>query len=122
MTSMTSRTIALAALMVPAIAFAQTPATPASTTDERRLTPAQVEAVLADVAAKRTASQKQVPVDVNATDDEPVPAPQVHGEVGFAIGTGGYHEAFGTAVYPLEDGIVAISLGFADWGRRRWPR
>lgn len=110
--------VACAGLTIPSIAFAQ-----ASPTDERRLSPQQVEAVLADAAAKRTASQKQAATDVApAEDDLPAPAPRVHGEVGFAVGTGGYREAHGTAVYPMEDGIVAISLGFADWGRRRWPR
>lgn len=108
---------ASAALIVPGLAFAQ-----ASPTDERRLTPAQVEAVLADAAAKRAGSHRQIPVDAAPGEDSPAPAPQVHGEVGFAVGTGGYREAYGTAVYPLQDGVVAISFDFADWGRRRWPR
>lgn len=114
--------IASAALTFPAMA--QQPAAPASPTDERRLSREQVDAVLAEVAAKRAASQSHVPVDVAITDDEdlPAPPPQIHGEVGFSIGTGGYREAYGTAIYPLEDGVVAISLDFADWGRRRWPR
>lgn len=113
--------IASAALTFPAIAVAQN-AAPASSTDERRLSPEQVEAVLADAASKRAAAQSRAPVDAAITDDDdlPTPPPQVHGEVGVAIGTGGYREAYGTAVYPLEDGVVAISLGFADFGRRRW--
>ena len=115
--------IALAALMAPAAAAAQASA-PASTTDERRLSPEQVEAVLADAAAKRAGSRTQVPADTSVADDEPPPpAPQVHGEVGFTVGTGGYREAYGTAIYPLENGVVAISFDYADWGRRgRWPR
>lgn len=105
------------ASVIPSLAFAQ-----ASPTDERRLSPQQVEAVLADAAAKRAGSARQVPTDIAPADEDLPASPQVHGEVGFAIGTGGYREAHGTAVYPLQDGVVAISLGFADWGRRRWPR
>ena len=113
--------IVLAALIAPGMATAQTAATP-SPSDERRLSPAQVEAILADAEAKRATSQSRTPIDITDDEDLPAPAPQVHGEVGFSIGTGGYREAYGTAIYPLEDGVVAISLDFADWGRRRWPR
>ena len=120
---MICRLAACAALTFSGVALAQTPAPSASTTDERRLSAEQVEAVLADAAAKRSASAKQVPSDIAVADDDlPAPAPQVHGEVGFTIGTGGYREAYGTAIYPLENGVVAISFDYADWGRRRWPR
>lgn len=118
------RMAALAALIVPALASAQTPATPASTTDERRLSAEQVEAVLADAAAKRAASAKHAPSDIAIADgDLPPPPPQVHGKVGFGIGTGGYREAFGTAIYPLgDDGVAAISFDFVDWGGGRFRR
>src|SRR5688572_12735668 len=121
---MICRLAACAALTFPGAALAQTPAAPSPTTDERRLSAEQVEAVLADAAAKRAASAKQVPSDIAIADDDAAPpAPQVHGEVGFAVGTGGYREAYGTAIYPLENGVVAISFDYADWGRRgRWPR
>lgn len=115
--------IALAALISPAMAAAQVaPAAPS--TDERRLTPEQIEAVLADAAAKRAAAEKQIPErDIAVDDSAPPLPPQVHGEVGFSIGTGGYREVFGTGVYPLgDDGVAAISLDFVDWGHRRYPR
>ena len=120
MMRMISRMIALAVLAAPAAAMAENPAAPTSATDERRLSPAQVEAVLAEAAAKRAAPHRPAPADTAIADEDvPAPAPQVHGEVGFTIGTGGYREAYGTAIYPLKEGIVAISLDFTDWGRRR---
>lgn len=106
---------AAAALMAPSVALAQ-----ASPTDERRLSPEQVESILADAAAKRAASVKPVS-DLDEAD--PPPPPQIHGEIGFGIGTGGYREAFGTAVYPIgENGAAAISFNFVDWDRRRYRR
>lgn len=122
---MICRMIASVAFIFPGIALAQTPAGTTSTTDERRLTQEQIEAILAESAAKRAASQTHMPVDLAAGEEEdlPPPARQVHGEVGFGIGTHGYREAYGTAIYPLgDDGFAAISFDFVDWGRRRWPR
>jgi hypothetical protein len=122
MMSMMSPMIAVAVLTVPAAAIAQT-AGAASTTDERRLSPAEVESVLADAAARRAAPKGPAPSDIAVVDDLPVPAPKVHGEVGFTIGTGGHRGAHGIAVYPLgENGAAAISFDFVDWGRRRVPR
>ena len=84
---------------------------------ERRLSPEQVEAVLAEAAARNAAAEKQIPAENIVDEDaEPQAAPPVHGEVGFSVGTGGYREAFGTGIYPLgEDGVAAISLDFVDW-------
>lgn len=116
--------IVLAALASPAVAFAQASTAP-SATDERRLTPEQIEAVLADAAAKRAAAERPVPADIPATEESkapPVIGP-IHGEVGVSVGTGGYREVFGTAVYPMgQDGVAAFSLDFVDWGHRRFPR
>jgi hypothetical protein len=43
------------------------------------------------------------------------PKRQVHGEVGFGIGTGGYRSVYGTVVAPLGDtGVVAISMADAQ--------
>lgn len=117
--------IALASLAIPAIAVAQTPTPAPSTSDERRLTPKQIEAVLAEAAAKRAAEAKRAPAESASptTDADDKPARQVQGEVGFGIGTGGYRETYGTAIYPLgDDGVAAISLDFVDWGHRRIPR
>jgi hypothetical protein len=111
--------IVIASLLMPAPALAQASGPATSPLSERRLSPEQIEAVLAEAAKKREAAV--VRADPDAID--PAPKPQVHGEVGFSIGTGGYREAFGTAIYPLgEDGVAAISLDFVDWGKRRLPR
>lgn len=58
---------------------------------------------------------------------EPVQDRAVHGEIGFAIGSGGYSAVFGTAVMPLgESGYLALSLADergGGFGRRRFgPR
>ena len=115
--------IVIAALASPASLLAQA-AIAAPSTDERRLTPEQIEAVLAEAAAKRAAAERQAPARDMAVDETaPPPPPQVHGQVGFSVGTGGYREIFGTGFYPLGDqGGAAISLDFVDWGRRRFPR
>lgn len=116
--------IGFAALMAPGLALAQHAAPSTPTTDERRLTPEQVEAILAEAAKKRAAAERQVPPEIAAIEDpELLPPPQVHGEAGFTIGTGGYREVFGTGIYPLgQDGVAIISLDFVDWGERRYPR
>lgn len=111
--------IIIAALLMPSPAVAQAAVPAPSPSSERRLSPEQIEAVLAEAAKKREAAV--VRADPGAID--PAPKPQVHGEVGFSIGTGGYREAFGTAIYPLgDDGVAAISLDYIDWGKRRFAR
>lgn len=106
--------ILASSLSAQAVAQAGEPAPPRSS--ERRLTPEQIEAVLAEAAKKREAADLQLGPDAVET----APGRQVHGEVGVAIGTGGHREVFGTGVYPLgDDGVAAISLDFVDWGRRR---
>lgn len=112
--------VAAAALLVPAQLTAQNGA--AAPASERRLTPEQIEAVLAEAAKKREAAEARVPLAPDS-DDEQLPRRQVHGEVGVAIGTGGYRELFGTAIYPMgDDGVAAISLDFVDLGKRRYRR
>ena len=70
--------------------------------------------MLAEAAKKREA----MPLDPPTGEQEP--GRQVHGEFGVAIGTGGYREVFGTAIYPMgDDGVAAISLDFIDLGKRR---
>lgn len=111
--------IVIAAAAMPAPAMAQTGEPAPSPLSERRLTPEQVEAVLAEAAKKRQAA----PVQPDPDALEQASRPRVHGEVGVAIGTGGYREAFGTAIYPLgDDGVAAISLDFVDWGTPRYRR
>jgi hypothetical protein len=106
-----------------ALAAAQAAADPAPAISERRLTPEQVEAILAEAAAKREAAEKRAPADIENIDLEPLPPPQIHGEFGIGMGTGGYREVFGTGIYPMgNDGAAIISLDFIDWGKRRYPR
>lgn len=110
------RLIVIAALLMPAPAMAQAAEPAPAPLSEHRLSPEQIEAVLAEAAKKREAADGQLAPDAL----ESAPKRQVHGEVGFAVGTGGYREVFGTGIYPLgDDGVAAISLDFVDWGRRR---
>ena len=109
-----ARLALIAALLMPAFAFAAEPAA-----SERRLSPQQSEAVLAEAAKKREAAEaRALP---GAADQKP--SRPVHGVVGVSVGTGGYREVHGTGVYPLgDDGAAAISLDYVDWGRRRERR
>jgi hypothetical protein len=111
--------IVIAALTLPVPVAAQASDPAPTSASERRLSPEQIEAVLAEAAKKREAVRMEAGPDAV----EEAPRPQVHGEVGISVGTGGYREAFGTAIYPLgDDGVAAISLDFVDWGKRRFPR
>ena len=104
-----------------ALAAAQSAADPAPAKAEHRLTPEQVEAVLAEAAAKREASERQVSVTNEIPDLEPLPPPQLHGEFGIGMGTGGYREIFGTGFYPMgTNGGAAVSFDFVDFGDRRY--
>lgn len=79
-----------------------------------RLSAAEVEA-LKEAAADRNRSTADA-LEVNDRT-----APQVHGEVGFAVGTGGYTSVFGTAVVPLgSDAVAAISFERAQFNDRRF--
>ena len=106
--------IVAALLPVPAWAQAGQPAP--SLPSERRLTPDQIEAVLAEAARKRETTQlRGAPEEM-----ERVARPPIAGEVGVSVGTGGYREVFGTAIVPMgEDGAAAISLDMINVGRRR---
>ena len=77
------------------------------------LSQAEVDRILDAAAAKREAVVPQG----REIEGEP-PRPQIHGEVGFGIGTGGYRSAFGSAVVPLDDGFAAFSFGRTDFGVR----
>ena len=106
-------------MLMPAQALAQASEPAPSPSSERRLSPEQIEAVLAEAAKKREAAGVQLDPDQCRTGAQP----QVHGEVGVSIGTGGYREVFGTAIYPLgDDGVAAVSLDFVDLGKRRFRR
>ena len=81
------------ALLVPTLADAADPAAA-----ERRLTPEQVQQVLDEAARKREGAGTMA--DPSASESGGLQVP-MHGEVGFAIGTGGYRSAYGTAIVGL---------------------
>ena len=124
-TAIATTVIALFALSAPAMG--QQAADPAAKpSDERRLSPQQVEQVLADAAARRASAENKAAVPEG---DELGVVPPIYGEMGFGIGTGGYRSAYGSAVYPMgPNGSAAISLSFDrahddleaywDWGNR----
>ncbi len=87
---------------------------------EHRLTPAEIEQVLADAARKREQVGPAAPAPELSEDKLP---PPIHGEVGFAIGTGGYRSAFGTAIVPLPgDGFAAFSFETGRFNYRDFDR
>jgi len=98
------------------------PAQPIMT--EHRLSPAEIERVLADAARKREHAEPASPS--RELEDDNLPPP-IHGEVGFSVGTGGYRSAFGTAIIPLAgDGVAILSFGTGrfrsdgDFDHFRW--
>jgi hypothetical protein len=92
-------------LSVPATAFADDAGTIIT------LTPAQIESAK-EAGAARNARQASDSVDLTPRDRA------IHGEVGFAVGTGGYSAIYGTAVAPLgNDGIIALSLANERFGQ-----
>lgn len=84
---------------------------------EHRLSEAEIEKVLETAARKRESAK---PSGESVMSEEEGLPPAIHGEVGFAIGTGGYRSAFGTAVVPLPgDGVAILSLGTDRFGPGR---
>ncbi len=81
---------------------------PAIAQGGQRLSPDEVERILEEAAAKRAAADKPLP-----------PPRRIEGEVGVAVGTGGYREVFGTAVVPVgETGVAIISIDSSQNERR----
>lgn len=79
------------------------------------LTPEQVEAAK-EAGAARNARDA-------ALGQEPSRDRAVHGEVGVAIGTGGYRALYGTAGVPLgEDGFAILSVADERFGKQRFRR
>ena len=76
---------------------------------EHRLSPEEIEKVLADAARKREGRGGGTAPGV---DEDNPSRPTVHGQVGFSIGTGGYRSAYGTAFVDLPGNSHAvISMG-----------
>ena len=86
--------ILLAALLAAPVSAATPPPS------EHRLTPAQIQQVLDDAAAKREANEQAL--------DAAHAGPDVHGELGVEVGTGGYRSIFGTAVVGFGNSGGAI--------------
>jgi hypothetical protein len=82
-----------------------------------RLTPAQI-AAIEDAKIAREGIE---PIQVDSETTKP--PSEIHGEIGFGIGTRGYSEVFGTVVTPLgDDGVAAFSFSRQTDGRRRARR
>ena len=78
--------------------------------DTRRLSEAEVKQIL------DTAETKRAEPDAQSVR-------KVEGELGVAIGTGGYREAFGTAVVPLGgSGVAILSFDHQESNRGRARR
>ena len=102
----------LAALMIALAAPGVTQA--AEVKGEHRLSEAEIQKVLDEAAAKREAQDAgytRYADPVAATTDAERPVRPIQGEMGFAVGTGGYRSAFGTAVVPIgNQGTAAFSF------------
>lgn len=97
--------VALALIVAPGLAAERV-----ATADVRRLSPVEVKAILDAAAARREA-------------DIVPETRRVEGEVGVAIGTGGYREVFGTAVVPIgKDGAAIVSFDTIESERGRVRR
>ena len=102
-------------LLFPSIAFAAADKA-APLPSEVRLSDAEREKVLEAAAASRHERTAVQSMDDTSTEEF---GRQIHGEVGFEIGTGGYRSAYGTAIVPIDnDGVAIISLGSTDFGSR----
>ncbi len=96
--------LSAALFLVPTLAAAET---------VTRWTPERIE------AAKEAAAARHMNADTTVENGVPRDR-QVHGEVGVAIGTGGYHSVFGAAALPLgQDGMLGLSFENSQFGQGR---
>ena len=101
--------------LAPLFAIVALAAAPATAGTIVSLSPAQVEAAK-EAGAAHNARDAALGV-------EPVQDRAIHGEVGFAIGTGGYRAVEGTMVAPLGDnGVVALSFASEQYSAGRYGR
>jgi hypothetical protein len=115
---------ALAFVAAPSLAAAQNvpgvaPVTPQaanetsqpSNASERRLTPDQVDAILAKTGKRPADAAVGEGPATGITEARPCPT-KPHGEMGVEMGSGGYSGTYGAAVVPLGcNAAVAISVG-----------
>ena len=105
----------IAMFVICAPVAAQDAPDPVANPSEHRLTPEQVEQVLAEAAAKRGEARRGAD-QARANVEELDLLPPVYGEVGVTIGTDGYRSAYGSATYPLgHSGSASILLNFDNW-------
>ena len=109
--------MSLLPLILLSMSAAQAPAgeaAPADAPGMLRLSEAEKEDLLDAAVEKREAAEEALPEERR----------KVHGEVGFAIGTGGFRSIYGTSAVPLgENGMAVISFENTDFGKREhWRR
>jgi hypothetical protein len=99
--------VALVAMAAAAPALAGEPETVASgdaaspVEQSYRLSDEEVDEVLNEAARARH----------DGGEESPEGGPEIHGQVGFTIGTGGHRSAFGSAAVPLgDDGMAGFSF------------
>ncbi len=118
-------TSALACALLVGPALAQTAAGPAAdpsapvSTADKSVTDAQIRAWINDAPAPTVAD----PHD-GVTLDKPLP-PQIHGEAGVTIGSGGYRSVYATAIMPLGDNAtLGVAASDTQYGanNRGWVR
>ena len=100
------------------IAAAAVPATavPVSASEIIQLTPEQSDRAIEAGAARNAAQATELPELRNTR-------PQIHGEVGMMVGTGGMRGVYGTAAMPIGDnGFAAFSYENVRYGRRQGGR
>jgi hypothetical protein len=102
------KTVFLAALtLAPGLASAET---------VTKWTPERIEAAKEAAAVRKLGADTDV-VNGRASDR------RVHGEIGVAVGTGGYRSIYGTAVAPLgNDGVFAFSFENTQFDQGRYYR
>jgi len=106
------------ALAQPAAPVATTadPNAPVATAD-KSVTDAQIRAWIND-APPPTVSDPHDGVAV----DKPLP-PQIHGEAGITVGSGGYRSVFATAIMPLNgNATLGVAASDTQYGANRWVR
>lgn len=108
----------IAAMLLPAPLSAADPPRVAIA-DEHRLSDVEVQKIL-DAAAL---NHEKAGAPAALAEPTTPSARSAEGEMGVAIGTGGYREAFGTAILPLgANGTAIISFDTVDSSRGRGRR
>jgi hypothetical protein len=89
-------------------------APPAGASEIIRLTPEQSDQAI-EAGAARNAGRDAEPPELRGG------RPQIHGEVGMMVGSGGARGVYGTAGMPIgDDGFAAFSYENVRYGRRQW--